>query len=218
MSNEWYYVRDGARVGPLTAQELKLLVSHGELVATDMVSRKGLGKWLPAAQIRGLFPTKNDAPPAAAATDAPIFSNDDVELTARRLTVGLHAFDLSEITRASIASHQEGRGGAIVALVMMCFMFCMALMPVLLVVVGSLFFGRSMSLSLMSSGLLPALVGAILFIPASTLWNPSKRDYRLVIHTNHGARPVMIAKTRDPLQRAADAVNDAIRSASKASK
>ncbi|MDB5308538.1 MAG: hypothetical protein JWO38_2740 [Gemmataceae bacterium] len=57
----WYYSVGGARRGPVTATELRALAGGGSLRPSDLVWRKGLEDWVPAARISGLFPA--DRPP-----------------------------------------------------------------------------------------------------------------------------------------------------------
>ncbi|MCZ2342752.1 MAG: DUF4339 domain-containing protein [Bacteroidales bacterium] len=68
MATEWYYTRDGSRVGPVADVELKQLVRSGELARNDMVWKEGMAKWQPAGQVKGLF---DDAPPQPVKTTAP---------------------------------------------------------------------------------------------------------------------------------------------------
>lgn len=55
MSEKWYYSRDGAPVGPVSAGELKHLASSGELGPTDLVWKEGMRDWVAAEQLKGLF-------------------------------------------------------------------------------------------------------------------------------------------------------------------
>lgn len=66
---QWYYSRDGARIGPLSAGELKKAADAGQLTRTDWVWKEGMSEWAPAARVKGLFP---DAPPPTPQTDAPL--------------------------------------------------------------------------------------------------------------------------------------------------
>jgi hypothetical protein len=60
--DEWYYAKDGQKVGPVTKDDLKTLVRTGQLSGSDMVWRAGMAGWKPASQVKGLFKT---IPPAA---------------------------------------------------------------------------------------------------------------------------------------------------------
>jgi hypothetical protein len=56
MKQEWYYTLDGERHGPVSGAELKRLAASGELQPTDKVRKEGMADWLPASQVKGLFP------------------------------------------------------------------------------------------------------------------------------------------------------------------
>lgn len=55
MGEQWYYSRDGASVGPVSALDLKHLASCGQLTPTDLVWKEGMRDWVPAEQLKGLF-------------------------------------------------------------------------------------------------------------------------------------------------------------------
>jgi ferredoxin len=61
----WYYARGDRRVGPLTSEQLRALAADGTLSPADMVTREGSRKWVPAAQVKGLFPEATPAVPTA---------------------------------------------------------------------------------------------------------------------------------------------------------
>ncbi len=62
MSEQWFYSRGGAVVGPVSAVDLKLLASSGQIGPADLVWKEGMRDWVPAEQLKGLF----DAPAPAA--------------------------------------------------------------------------------------------------------------------------------------------------------
>ncbi|MEI8229456.1 MAG: DUF4339 domain-containing protein [Planctomycetota bacterium] len=57
---QWYYSRDGKRVGPLSASDLKKAADNGHLTRADLVWKEGLSEWVQATRVKGLFP---DTPP-----------------------------------------------------------------------------------------------------------------------------------------------------------
>lgn len=61
--SEWFYSSKGAQAGPVGQAELAKLAAAGTLKPTDLVWRDGIGDWIPAAKVRGLFP---EAVPASA--------------------------------------------------------------------------------------------------------------------------------------------------------
>jgi len=72
---EWFYARDNRQQGPVSALELKQLAQTGQLKPDDLVWREGMGDWLPAGKVKGLFeedgakgPAKGPALSGAGAT------------------------------------------------------------------------------------------------------------------------------------------------------
>ena len=61
---EWYFVRDGAQMGPVTVEELSQMIADGEVTATDLVWKEGMSRWQQAVTQRELFP--HPVPPAYA--------------------------------------------------------------------------------------------------------------------------------------------------------
>jgi formylglycine-generating enzyme required for sulfatase activity len=55
MSKQYFYARDGHRMGPVTKQRLKELADGGHLLPTDMIWTEGLPGWAPAAKFTGLW-------------------------------------------------------------------------------------------------------------------------------------------------------------------
>lgn len=56
MANEWYYLKNGERRGPVSNFELKVLADNGSLSRSDLVWSAQLTDWTPANAVRGLFP------------------------------------------------------------------------------------------------------------------------------------------------------------------
>ena len=56
MTDQWYYVHDSKRIGPLTARQLMERASAGQLKPTDMVWKEGMEKGIPAEKVKNLFP------------------------------------------------------------------------------------------------------------------------------------------------------------------
>jgi hypothetical protein len=70
VASEWYYMRDGERHGPVAAGVLRELAARGQLRRTDQVWSEGQTAWVPAANLRGLFPNRSsrDKSPVVPAT------------------------------------------------------------------------------------------------------------------------------------------------------
>lgn len=66
MSDQWYYVRSGTQVGPVSASDFRELVERGELVDSDAVWTRGLPGWTRLGEVReGIAPRKTQDPLAA---------------------------------------------------------------------------------------------------------------------------------------------------------
>jgi len=59
---QWYFAKDGERIGPLTDQEFYARVAAGEVLAETLVWHEGMVDWQPYSTMR------SDAPPAPEAT------------------------------------------------------------------------------------------------------------------------------------------------------
>lgn len=63
MGAEWYYVRDGQRVGPRMREDLETLFGTGQLLPDTLVWSAGMANWTPAHQTTefGSLPSQGDA-------------------------------------------------------------------------------------------------------------------------------------------------------------
>lgn len=71
MASQWYYGKDGKRLGPLSSNQLKDLAASGTIRPTDLVWKQGMSGWVEAHKVQGLFPAGASAAvnhPAAAQT------------------------------------------------------------------------------------------------------------------------------------------------------
>ena len=55
MADRWLYTRSGNRFGPVSSAVLKQLADAGELTTSDLVSKEGTQRWVPASRVKGLF-------------------------------------------------------------------------------------------------------------------------------------------------------------------
>jgi len=55
MSDQWYYGRGEERLGPVSTEELRHLITSDRLCANDLVCREGLNELTPAGDVEGLF-------------------------------------------------------------------------------------------------------------------------------------------------------------------
>jgi hypothetical protein len=51
----WFYSKNGQKIGPIAASQLKILAETGVLLQSDFVWKDGLKEWVLAKQINGLF-------------------------------------------------------------------------------------------------------------------------------------------------------------------
>src|SRR5262249_4942679 len=84
MTAGWYYAQGKQRCGPVSAAQLRALVSAGTIVPTDMLLRAGTQKWVAAGKVKGLFPepVATPAAPPPEPADVPTIT---IELVSRRL-------------------------------------------------------------------------------------------------------------------------------------
>jgi phage shock protein PspC (stress-responsive transcriptional regulator) len=55
-SDHWFYVQNGAQLGPIATAALRSMTATGQIKADDLVWRHGMSDWALAARIKGLFP------------------------------------------------------------------------------------------------------------------------------------------------------------------
>jgi hypothetical protein len=55
MGNEWFYAREGGKLGPFTADRLKELAGAGQILPTDTVWKEGLERGVLASRVQHLF-------------------------------------------------------------------------------------------------------------------------------------------------------------------
>jgi tetratricopeptide (TPR) repeat protein len=58
---DWYYIENKKKVGPVKGHRLQELAASGALKPTDMVLENSTTKWMPAAEVAGLFPSDDPA-------------------------------------------------------------------------------------------------------------------------------------------------------------
>jgi len=65
MADEWFYVQNKKKLGPVPFAQLQQLAASGQLQAADMVLQGGTTKWAAAETVAGLFPAAADYLPPA---------------------------------------------------------------------------------------------------------------------------------------------------------
>ncbi len=66
--SEWYFSIHGEQFGPVSSKELRQMAATGRLKPSDLVWRPGLKTWVPAARIKGLFPSPPGLPRSPSST------------------------------------------------------------------------------------------------------------------------------------------------------
>ena len=70
--SQWYYSESGQQAGPVSSEQLKQLATSGQLQASDLVWKDGMGQWVEARKIKGLFPQQAVRPPQLPPTVPPV--------------------------------------------------------------------------------------------------------------------------------------------------
>jgi len=55
-AQQWLLSRDGKNYGPMSSGQLRKLCQTGKINPADLICRVGADRWMPAAELRGLFP------------------------------------------------------------------------------------------------------------------------------------------------------------------
>jgi hypothetical protein len=63
MSDQWFVIQNGKRVGPYASAQLKQLAAAGRLTPADMVWKEGMANPAPASRLSGLFSAPDAARP-----------------------------------------------------------------------------------------------------------------------------------------------------------
>ena len=51
MTNRWWYLQNKQKLGPLTLEEMRILLTSGRLQPVDMIWQEGTPKWVPASSV-----------------------------------------------------------------------------------------------------------------------------------------------------------------------
>ena len=55
-TTQWLLSRDGKNYGPMASGQLRKLCQTGKINPADLICRVGSDRWMPASELRGLFP------------------------------------------------------------------------------------------------------------------------------------------------------------------
>src|SRR5207237_1481163 len=72
VDQEWYYIRDGAQLGPLTVQEMSQMIADREIAPGDLVWKQGMPQWEPATDRPEFFAQRQAPPPPLAPPGTPV--------------------------------------------------------------------------------------------------------------------------------------------------
>lgn len=99
-SNEWFYVQNQQKVGPVSKEEIRALYEQGTITGTDLVWTNGMSEWKPASQVQARFAAP--APAAAAPPSPPPAGADSGGMEP--------AIDMHEPAAAAEPAADTGRG------------------------------------------------------------------------------------------------------------
>ena len=71
-NDQWYYARNGERIGPVALDGLRAMASSGALKPQDLVWHESMTQWSPAGNISDLFSAPNQPPQAAPYVAVPL--------------------------------------------------------------------------------------------------------------------------------------------------
>jgi hypothetical protein len=91
MTAQWFCQIAGAEVGPLSSQQVKMMVVNGRLLPSDSIRQGASGPWYPASRVKGLFPPGQAGAGAAAAAGSPARKNGQALPVARKTQHGAGA-------------------------------------------------------------------------------------------------------------------------------
>lgn len=77
---EWYYAKDDQPCGPVSAAELKHFAEQGQLREETLVWREGMGEWIPAGKVKGLFESRGEP---ASRSDTPVRGDSPAQASAK---------------------------------------------------------------------------------------------------------------------------------------
>jgi TM2 domain-containing membrane protein YozV len=89
MANQWYYALLGQQYGPVPEEELRNLVSGGQLLPGDVVWTEGMTEWAPASQVKGLFPGPPPVPPSGDLPGSSGHVDLPADVNSKRITAGV---------------------------------------------------------------------------------------------------------------------------------
>ena len=73
MAHDWFYTRDGKQKhGPVSSTQLQTLARSGQLLPSDRLWKQGMSQWVPAAKVKGLFPSPATPPPLPREREEPL--------------------------------------------------------------------------------------------------------------------------------------------------
>ena len=74
MAEQWYYAQQGQRKGPVSEEQIRQLMSSGQIQPTDLVWKQGMAQWTQASQVFATLPPNPNVPPPSPAKASQIGS------------------------------------------------------------------------------------------------------------------------------------------------
>lgn len=90
-TSKWYYAKGGERFGPIPLDEVLKLRKDGSIADNDLVWRKGLESWQPAANVDEVNPPEPEAAAVAAAEAAPAAAAEESAAAAAEASAAAEA-------------------------------------------------------------------------------------------------------------------------------
>lgn len=218
MSDEWYYVRDGQRVGPVSASELKRLADTGAVDPSVMVSKKGLGRWVLASTISGLFDTAKRDAEYPDFSDSLLLAEGAVEITTRRLTVGPNQFELKDIhgVREKIVYQHKADGARIaMGFGLMTLFFAVWALGFSVVLLNEKKSKTDEITVILVVGFALLAAGGGLMVPASALWRRGRRpdEFGVEVSTPSGTATVLTSTDKNEIRKLVAQINSTLEKA-----
>lgn len=236
MNDEWYFVRDGGTIGPLSFDALRQLARQKKLTKADYVGRRGLGRWIVAGTVENLFESARGVPDAVSENNHANLQAHLFVIEDHRLVTGQHDVDLRGVTRIDVTRSIPGSAaGALTAFVASLLFYSVAsllLVCLTVVFVDGVFSALAYSIGLLRGPTVPAfftngvalLVSLLamwfvnyasfcaVLLPATNIWNPDKGDYLLALELPTGRLSVAVSDQIEEIMDIAKKLQNAARS------
>ena len=97
----WFYTENGEQRGPISSADLKGRAEKGLLKPDDHVWQEGMTAWMPAKQIKELFPVVPPPPPPKASPPPPPVQDQSAQFHRQLYRRSKRRFQISDRIRPS---------------------------------------------------------------------------------------------------------------------